>query len=373
MRGAVPPTDYMHVSLGLVFLRYLSVAFEAKHTELLNTPHADAEDPEEYHAENVFWVPVQSRWSTLAANARSADIGRRIDDAMRGLEADNDALRGVLPKIFGKPDFSSAMLGGLIDHFTNLNLTGAPSDFDLLGRVYEFFLGEFSAMQGKAGGEQYTPRGIVATLVEMIEPLHGRVYDPCCGTAGFFIQSLRFVLAHSGRLGDIRRAMIEGDAVDCMVARPNQMFFGTQIPVCVWILAKNKGGSTANGRTLRPRKGEILFIDARKLGHMVSRTQKAFTEEDIRKVADTYHRWREGKVYEDSAGFCKAAKAEEIAQHGHVLTPGRYVGAEDVEEDGEGFEVKMPSLVAELHAQFAESAKLEEAIKANLRGLGYGG
>ena len=151
MRGAVPPTDYMHVSLGLVFLRYLSVAFEAKHTELLNTPHADAEDPEEYHAENVFWVPVQSRWSTLAANARSADIGRRIDDAMRNLEADNDALRGVLPKIFGKPDFSSAMLGGLIDHFTNLNLTGAPSDFDLLGRVYEFFLGEFSAMQGKAG------------------------------------------------------------------------------------------------------------------------------------------------------------------------------------------------------------------------------
>ena len=491
MRGAVPPTDYMHVSLGLVFLRYLSVAFEAKHTELLNTAHADAEDPEEYHAENVFWVPVQSRWSTLAANARSADIGRRIDDAMRSLEADNDALRGVLPKIFGKPDFSSAMLGGLIDHFTNLNLTGAPSDFDLLGRVYEFFLGEFSAMQGKAGGEQYTPRDIVATLVEMIEPLHGRVYDPCCGTAGFFIQSLRFVLAHSGRLGDlaiygqernpetyrlarmnlairginsegirwnnegtflkdahpderfefilanppfnikdwsgellredarwkfgvppegnanfgwlqhihhhlsangyaavvlangsmssnqsgegdIRRAMIEGDAVDCMVAMPGQMFFGVQIPVCVWILAKNKGGSTANGRTLRPRKGEILFIDARKLGHMVSRTQKAFTEEDIRKVADTYHRWREGNGYEDSAGFCKAAKAEEIAQHGHVLTPGRFVGAEDVEEDGEGFELTMPRLVAELHTQFAESAKLEEAIKANLRGLGYG-
>ena len=188
MRGAVPPTDYMHVSLGLVFLRYLSAAFESKHAELLGTPHADAEDPEEYHAGNVFWVPPEARWSTLAAKARSADIGTLIDAAMRALEASNDALRGVLPKIYGKPDFSPAMLGGLIDHFTNLNLTGAPSDFDLLGRVYEFFLGEFSAMQGRAGGEQYTPRGIVATLVEMIEPLHGRVYDPCCGTGGFFIQ-----------------------------------------------------------------------------------------------------------------------------------------------------------------------------------------
>ncbi len=490
MRGAVPPTDYMHVSLGLVFLRYLSTAFESKHAELLETPHADAEDPEEYHAENVFWVPPEARWSTLAAAARFADIGTRIDAAMRALEASNDALRGVLPKIYGKPDFSPAMLGGLIDHFTNLNLTGAPSDFDLLGRVYEFFLGEFSAMQGRAGGEQYTPRGIVATLVEMIEPLHGRVYDPCCGTGGFFIQSQRFVAAHAGRLGDIaiygqernpetyrlarmnlairginaegirwnnegtflkdahpderfdyvlanppfnikdwsgellredarwkfgvppvgnanfawlqhihhhlsangyaavvlangsmssnqsgegeiRRAMIEGDAVDCMLALPNQMFFGTQIPVCVWILAKNKGGGAINSRKLRNRKGEILFIDARKMGHMVSRTQRAFSEEDIRKVADTYHGWREGKGYADVAGFCKSAKVEEVAAHGHVLTPGRYVGAEDLEDDDEPFEEKMPRLVAELHAQFAESARLEEAIRKNLRGLGF--
>ena len=203
MRGAVPPSDYMHVCLGLVFLRYLSAAFNRKHDELLGTPHADAEDREEYQAENVFWVPEEARWSTLQAHARAADIGKRLDDAMRAIEKDNESLKGVLPKIFGKTDFSSQMLGGLIDHFTNLNLTGAPEDFDLLGRVYEFFLGEFSAMQGKAGGEQYTPRCVVNLLVEMIEPFKGGVYDPCCGTGGFYIQSNRFVLNHSGRNDDI--------------------------------------------------------------------------------------------------------------------------------------------------------------------------
>ena len=353
MRGAVPPTDYMHVCLGLVFLRYLSAAFERKEAELIVTPHAVKDDPEEYQADNVFWVPLDARWSLIQDHARSSDIGKRLDDAMRAIENFNPELKGVLPKIFGKADFSPHMLGGLIDHFTNLNLTGAPEDFDLLGRVYEFFLGEFSAMQGKAGGEQYTPRSMVTLLVEMIEPFRGRIYDPCCGTGGFYIQSNRFVLAHAGRLddvsvygqernpetyrlarmnlairsitsdlrwnnegtflkdafpdmrsdfimanppfnikdwagemlredarwkfgapplgnanyawlqhiyhhlaptgyaavilangsmssnsggeGDIRRAMVEGDAVDCMVAMPGQLFFGVQIPVCVWI------------------------------------------------------------------------------------------------------------------------------------------
>ena len=491
MRGAVPPSDYMHVCLGLVFLRYLSAAFNRKHDELLGTPHADAEDREEYQAENVFWVPEEARWSTLQAHARAADIGKRLDDAMRAIEKDNESLKGVLPKIFGKTDFSSQMLGGLIDHFTNLNLTGAPEDFDLLGRVYEFFLGEFSAMQGKAGGEQYTPRCVVNLLVEMIEPFKGGVYDPCCGTGGFYIQSNRFVLNHSGRNddiavygqemnpetyrlarmnlairgisgdirwnnegtllkdafpdtrfasvmanppfnisdwsgdllredarwkfgvppvgnanyawlqhiyhhlspdgyaavilsngsmssnqsgeGEIRKAMIEGDAVDCMVSLPNQLFFGTQIPVCFWILAKDKSGGKHGERSLRSRRGEVLFIDGRRLGQMISRTQKILTAEDITRVADTYHAWREGRDYTDVNGLCKSTTTAEIASHGHVLTPGRYVGAEEIEYDGEPFEEKMPRLIAELNAQFTESARLEQAIKANLKGLGYGG
>ena len=490
MRGAVPPTDYMHVCLGLVFLRYLSAAFERKEAELLVTPHAVKDDPEEYQADKVFWVPPEARWSFLQDHARSADIGKRLDDAMRAIERFNDELKGVLPKIFGKADFSPQMLGGLIDHFTNLNLTGAPEDFDLLGRVYEFFLGEFSAMQGKAGGEQYTPRCMVTMMVEMIEPFRGRIYDCCCGTGGFYIQSNRFVLAHAGRLddisvygqernpetyrlarmnlairgissdirwnnegtllkdafpdmrfdsimanppfnikewagemlrddarwkfgapplgnanyawlqhifhhlapagyaavilangsmasnsggeGDIRRAMVEGDALDCMVALPGQLFFGTQIPVCVWIMAKDKSGGKHGTRKLRDRRGEVLFLDARKLGYMVNRTNKNLSPEDIAKLSDTYHAWREGKGYEDVSGFCKSASLEEIRAHGHVLTPGRYVGAEDVEEDDEAFEDKMPRLAAILRERFAKRAVLEKKVNANLEGMGYG-
>ena len=487
MRGAVPPSDYMHVALGLVFLRYLSIAFETMKETLSETPHADTEDADEYQ----FWVPPEARWSRIADAARSPDIGKQLDDAMRALERDNEDLKGILPKIYGSQYFSPMMLGKLIDIFTNLNLKGKQEDFDLLGRVYEFFLGEFSALQGKGGGEQYTPRCVVSTLVEMIEPLQGRVYDPCCGTGGFYIMSERFIKAHAGRIGDIaiygqernpetyrlarmnlairnisgvlrwnaegtllkdafpdmrfssilanppfnisdwsgellrsdarwkfgvppvgnanfawlqhiyshltpdgfggvvlangsmssnsggegeiRKAMIEGDAVDCMVALPNQLFFGTQIPVCLWILARNKGGGDSGSRTLRNRKGEILFLDARKLGHMVSRTNKELSLEDVQKLAGTYHAWREGRDYQDIAGFCKSATLDEVRAHGHVLTPGRYVGAEDVEDDGEPFEEKMPRLVAELNAQFAESSKLEQQIKANFKGLGLGG
>jgi type I restriction enzyme M protein len=490
MRGAVPPTDYMHVCLGMVFLRYLSAAFERKENELMNTLYAVKDDPEEYQADNVFWVPLEARWGTLRSYARSADIGKRLDDAMRAIERYNDELKGVLPKIFGKADFSAQMLGGLIDHFTNLNLSGTPDDFDLLGRVYEFFLGEFSAMQGKAGGEQYTPRCMVSLMVEMIEPFRGRIYDPCCGTGGFYVQSNRFVLAHAGRLddvavfgqernpetyrlarmnlairgitgdirwnsdgtllkdafpdmrfdsvlanppfnikewggeflrddarwkfgvpplgnanfawlqhmyhhltpngyaavilangsmssnsggeGEIRKAMVEGDAVDCMVALPNQLFFGTQIPVCVWIMAKDKSGGKHGERQLRDRRGEVLFLDARKLGYMVNRTQKNLSPEDIAKLSDTYHAWREGKDYENVSGFCKSASLEEIRAHGHVLTPGRYVGAEDVEEDDEAFEEKMPRLAAALRERFAKRATLEKQVNANLEGMGYG-
>ena len=490
MRGAVPPTDYMHVCLGMVFLRYLSAAFERKENELMNTLYAVKDDPEEYQADNVFWVPLEARWGTLRSYARSADIGKRLDDAMRAIERYNDELKGVLPKIFGKADFSAQMLGGLIDHFTNLNLSGTPDDFDLLGRVYEFFLGEFSAMQGKAGGEQYTPRCMVSLMVEMIEPFRGRIYDPCCGTGGFYVQSNRFVLAHAGRLddvavfgqernpetyrlarmnlairgitgdirwnsdgtllkdafpdmrfdsvlanppfnikewggeflrddarwkfgvpplgnanfawlqhmyhhltpngyaavilangsmssnsggeGEIRKAMVEGDAVDCMVALPNQLFFGTQIPVCVWIMAKDKSGGKHGERQLRDRRGEVLFLDARKLGYMVNRTQKNLSPEDIAKLSETYHAWREGKGYEDVSGFCKSASIEEIRAHGHVLTPGRYVGAEDVEEDDEAFEEKMPRLAAALRERFAKRAVLEKQVNQSMEGMGYG-
>jgi type I restriction enzyme M protein len=491
MRGAVPPTDYQHVCLGMVFLRYLSAAFARKQAELLDTPHADAEDREEYQADNVFWVPEESRWSTLQSHARASDIGKRLDDAMRAIERDNEALKGVLPKIFGKPDFSAQMLGGLIDHFTNLNLTGAPEDFDLLGRVYEFFLGEFSSMQGRTGGEQYTPRPIVTLMVEMIEPFKGGVYDPCCGTGGFYVQSNRFVKAHSGRVddiavygqernpetfrlarmnlairgisgdlrwnsegtllkdalpdarfasilanppfnikdwggellrddarwkfgvppvgnanyawlqhiyhhlaptgyaavilangsmssnsggeGEIRKAMVEGDAVDCMVAMPGQLFFGVQIPVCIWVLAKDRSGGKHGERQLRDRRGEVLFLDARELGYMVNRTQKNLSPADIAKLADTYHAWREGKDYADVSGFCKSASLEEIRTHGHVLTPGRYVGAEDVEADDEAFEEKMPRLVKALRERFAKRAVLEKQVNANMEGMGYGG
>jgi type I restriction enzyme M protein len=491
MRGAVPPTDYMHVCLGLVFLRYLSSAFETKQAAL-QAESCDTEDRDEYAAANIYWVPAEARWAQLAAQARASDIGKRIDDAMRALERDNEALKGVLPKIYGKPDFSSQMLGQLVDLFTNLNLAGTAG-FDLLGRVYEFFLGEFSTLQGKTGGEFYTPRSIVDTLVRMIEPVKGRVYDPCCGTGGFFVQSERFIEAHRGRLGDIaiygqernpetwrlarmnlairaisadirwnnegtflkdahpdlrfdyilanppfnikdwsgellredkrwtfgvppagnanfawlqhihhhlgpqgfggivlangsmssdsggegdiRRAMVEAGAIDCMVALPGQLFFGVQIPACLWILAKNKAAATVHGSKLRDRRNEVLFIDARKVGTMISRTQKNFSEADIAKIATTYHAWRShtshssGSSYSDIPGYCKSATLEDIRAHNHVLTPGRYVGAEDIVDDGDPFDEKMPRLIAELEAQFAESAKLEVQIRANLKGI----
>ena len=490
LRSSMDAAEYKHIVLGLIFLKYISDAFEARHKALLAEDPEASEDKDEYLADNVFWVPKDARWTHLQANAKLPTIGTLIDDAMRAIERSNDELKGVLPKIFGKADFSSQMLGGLIDHFTNLNLTGMAEDFDFLGRVYEFFLGEFSAMQGKAGGEQYTPRCMVTMMVEMIEPFRGRIYDCCHGTGGFYVQSNRFVLAHAGRLddiavfgqernpetyrlarmnlairgitgdlrwnneatllkdafpdlrfdfilanppfnikewggeflrddarwkfgapplgnanyawlqhiyhhlaptgyaavilangsmssnsggeGDIRRAMVEGDAVDCMVAMPGQLFFGVQIPVCVWIMAKDKSGGKHGDRKLRDRRGEVLFLDARKLGYMTNRTNKNLSPEDIAKLTDTYHAWREGKGYEDVSGFCKSASHEEIRAHGHVLTPGRYVGAEDVEEDDEAFEDKMPRLAAALRERFAKRAVLEKKVNANLEGMGYG-
>ncbi len=489
LRGNMEPSDYKHVALGLIFLKYISDAFEAKHKALLAEDALAAEDKDEYLAENVFWVPREARWSHLQAHAKLPTIGTLIDDAMRAIEKDNETLKGVLPKDYARPALNKVMLGELIDLISGiaLNEEGSRSK-DILGRVYEYFLGQFAGAEGKRGGEFYTPRSVVRVLVEMLEPYSGRVYDPCCGSGGMFVQSEKFVQEHGGRIadiaiygqesnyttwrlakmnlavrgidsdirwnnegsfhkdelrdlkadyilanppfnisdwggdrlredvrwkfgappignanyawlqhifhhlapngtagvvlangsmssnqsgeGDIRKAMIEADAVDCMVALPGQLFYSTQIPACLWFLARNKNP----GKGLRDRRGQILFIDARKLGVLVDRTRRELTDEEVKKIADTYHAWRgEPKAgeYADVAGFCKSASLEDIRKHGHVLTPGRYVGAAAQEDDGEPFEEKMLRLSALWREQRTQAAELDVAIEANLKHLGF--
>ncbi|MCB5945985.1 class I SAM-dependent DNA methyltransferase [Acidocella sp. KAb 2-4] len=483
LRKNLEPSDYKHVALGLIFLRYISTAFEAKHAELLAEDPGLAEEKDEYLAENIFWVPPAGRWSHLQANARQPTIGQLIDDAMTAIEAENPSLKGVLPKDYNRPALDKVMLGELIDLISGIALHEVGEKArDVLGRVYEYFLGGFAGSEGKRGGEFYTPRSVVRVLVEMLEPFKGRIYDPCCGSGGMFVQSEKFVEEHGGRIGDmaiygqesnyttwrlakmnlavrgidaeirwnnegsfhkdelrdekfdfilanppfnisdwggerlredarwqygvppvgnanyawlqhiiwhlkpsgtagvvlangsmssaqsgegeLRRAMVEGDVVDCMVALPGQLFYSTQIPACLWFLARNK----QNGR-FRDRRGEILFIDARKLGHLVDRTRRELSDEDVAKIAGTYHAWREGKSYEDVPGFCRAAKLEEIAGHGFVLTPGRYVGAADAEEDDVPFEERFAALKEKLEAQFAQADDLTASIRERLRSV----
>lgn len=492
MRGAMDPGEYKHVALGLLFLRYVSAAFEAKRAEFAEDDLIDLEDPEEYQAESVFWVPEGARWDRLAANAKANDIGVQVDDAMREIERENPPLQDALPKVFGRANLDRAIVTGLIEMFTNLELHGTSADFDLIGRIYEYFIGEFASSEGKRGGEFYTPKSVVAVLVEMLEPTSGRVYDPCCGTGGFFVQSEKFIEAHQGRIGDIavygqernhttfrlarmnlairgilgdirwnqegtlkrdafpderfdfilanppfnisdwdgdqlredhrwrfgtppvgnanfawmahvhhhlsangiagvvmangsmssmqsgegdiRKAMVQQDAVDAIVALPGQLFFGTQIPACLWILAKDKSNGQAAGRTLRDRRQEVLFIDARKMGVLIpgSRKQKQLSPDEIGKITGAYHAWR-GEMgqgaYADEPGFCKAARIDEIEQHNFVLTPGRYVGAGAAEQDGEPFVEKFDRLMGELREQFAEGRRLEAEIKAKLGAL----
>ena len=491
LRGNMEPSDYKHVALGLIFLKYISDAFEAKHKALLAEDAQAAEDKDEYLADNVFWVPKEARWSHLQANAKLPTIGTLIDDAMRAIEKDNESLKGVLPKDYARPALNKVMLGELIDLISGiaLNEEGDRSK-DILGRVYEYFLGQFAGAEGKRGGEFYTPRSVVRVLVEMLEPYSGRVYDPCCGSGGMFVQSEKFVHEHGGRIGDIaiygqesnyttwrlckmnlavrgidsdirwnnegsfhkdelrdlkadyilanppfnisdwggdrlredvrwkfgvppvgnanyawlqhifhhlapngtagvvlangsmssnqsgegdiRKAMIEADVVDCMVALPGQLFYSTQIPACLWFLARNKNP----GKALRDRRGQVLFIDARKMGVLVDRTRRELTDDEIKKIADTYHAWRgeqDAGEYADVPGFCKSATLEDIRKHGHVLTPGRYVGAAEQEDDGEPFEEKMLRLSKLWREQRAQAAKLDAAIEANLKELGYGG
>ena len=505
LRNNMDAAEYKHVVLGLIFLKYISDAFEAHRAKLVagqgDYKGANPEDPDEYRAEHVFWVPPAARWSYLQASAKQPTIGKSVDDAMAAIERDNPRLKGSLNKNYGRADLDQHRLGELIDLIGSIRLTdeGRRSQ-DILGRVFEYFLTMFASAEGKNGGQFYTPSSVVRVLVEMLAPYKGRIYDPACGSGGMFVQSEKFVEAHGGKLGDIsiygqesnpttrrlaimnlairgieadfgpehadtfrrdlhpdlradyvianppfndsdwfrkeddvrwrfgvppkgnanfawvqhfihhlapngtagfvlangsmssnqsgegeiRRAIIEADLVDCMVALPGQLFYSTQIPVCLWFLTKNKGGTggpRTSGPKLRDRKGEVLFIDARKLGTLVDRVHRELTDADIEKIAGTYHRWRDDKAlssqpsalsYSDVPGFCRSATTAEIAAQGYVLTPGRYVGAEEAEDDGEPFEQKMPRLVAELNAQFAESAKLERTIKANLRGLGYG-
>lgn len=494
LRGNMEPSDYKHVVLGLIFLKYISDAFEARHQALLAEDPAAAEDRDEYLAENVFWVPQEARWSHLQANAKQPTIGTLIDDAMRAIEKENESLKGVLPKDYARPSLNKVMLGELIDLISGIAL-GEEGDKskDILGRVYEYFLGQFAGAEGKRGGEFYTPRSVVRVLVEMLEPYTGRVYDPCCGSGGMFVQSEKFVEEHGGRIGDIaiygqesnyttwrlckmnlavrgidadirwnnegsfhkdelrdlkadfilanppfnisdwggerlredvrwhfgvppvgnanyawlqhiyyhlapngtagvvlangsmssqqsgegeiRKAMLEADVVDCMVALPGQLFYSTQIPACLWILAKGRNNGLVKKTKLRDRRGQVLFIDARNMGVMVDRTRRELTDEEIKKIADTYHAWRGEKdagEYADVPGFCKSATLDEIRKHDHVLTPGRYVGAAAQEDDGEPFEEKMLRLSALWREHRAEAARLDAAIEANLRELGYG-
>lgn len=490
LRGHMDAAEYKHVVLGLVFLKYISDAFQERFEALKKEPHADPEDRDEYAGENVFWVPPAARWPYLQKNAKRPEIGKLIDDAMSAIERDNVSLRGVLAKDYNRPALDKHRLGELIDLIGTIGLGDAESrSKDVLGRVYEYFLAKFANAEGKLGGEFYTPQSVVKLLVEMIEPYKGRIYDPCCGSGGMFVSSEKFVLAHGGKLsdlsiygqesnpttrrlclmnlairgiegnvgphhadtfhndlhkdlkadfilanppfnvsdwggdrlrddmrwkygtppvgnanyawiqhfihhlsphgtagfvlangsmssnssgeGEIRKALVEADLVDCMIAMPGQLFYTTQIPVCLWFLTRNK---KKNG--FRERIGETLFIDARKLGTLTDRVHRDLSDKEIDRIANTFHAWRGEKnagKYKDIPGFCKSAKLQEITQHGHVLTPGRYVGAEDVEDDGEPFDAKMKRLTATLEEQFAESAKLEKAIRANLEGLGYGG
>ncbi len=498
LRNNMDAAEYKHVVLGLVFLKYISDAFEEKHAALTaeRGAGADPEDPDEYRADNIFWVPREARWPHLQGHAKQPSVGKLLDDAMVAIERDNPSLKGVLPKDYARPALDKTRLGELIDLVGTIGLGDEENrSRDVLGRVYEYFLTKFADAEGKNGGQFYTPRSVVRLLVEMLAPYKGRVLDPACGSGGMFVSSEAFIEAHGGRVGDIsiygeesnhttwrlaklnlairgidahivhgdsfhhdghkdlkadyvlanppfndsdwgqprlkddvrwryglppagnanfawvqhfihhlsprglagfvlangsmssqqsgegeiRQAIVEADLVDCMVALPGQLFYSTQIPVCLWFLARDKkNGLGGRGKKMRDRQGETLFIDARKLGAMVDRVHRELTDADIARIADAYHLWRgdgpEGKKakYEDVPGFCRSANTEEIAKHQFVLTPGRYVGAEELEDDGEPFDEKMARLVATLERQFEEGARLEEEIRRNLRGLGYG-
>lgn len=482
LRSNMDAAEYKHVVLGLIFLKYVSDSFMEKYNQLKAAGYGDEEDRDEYIADNIFWVPRDARWETIKAHATSTDIGEVIDKAMESIEKENDSLKGVLTKNYSRRELNKTRLGELVTLFTNIDVgTSAAQERDVLGRVYEYFLGKFASAEGKLGGEFYTPSCVVRTLVDMIEPFEGQIFDPACGSGGMFSQSARFVKEHQGNIrdvsifgqesnpttwklakmnlalrgleanlgkhnadsfhddqhktlkanyilanppfnvsdwggerlqddvrwaygippvgnanyawlqhmlhhlnpvggvagtvlangslstntsneGEIRKNMIKGDVVECIVSLPGQLFYTTGIPVSLWIMRKGKTDAA---------KGKVLFIDARNLGFMLDRKVRELSEDDIKKIASTYQNWRHGENYEDIQGFCKCATTEEIAQQDYILTPGRYVGIAEQEDDGEPFEEKMERLTSEIFGLFEESHKLENEIIKNLAAIGY--
>lgn len=476
--GHIPAADYRKVIIGLIFLKYVSGAFEQRYNQLVAEGDGFENDPDEYLAENVFFVPESARWNVIAEAAHTAEIGMVIDDAMRAIEKENDNLKNVLPKIYASPDLDKRVLGEVVDLFTNINMYEQGNDKDLLGRTYEYCISQFAAYEGVKGGEFYTPSSIVKTIVAILKPFENcRVYDPCCGSGGMFVQSAQFIEAHAGSIdkvsvygqesnadtwkmakinmairgidanlgahqddtfyndlhknqkfdfimanppfnlsnwgadhlkddvrwkygmppagnanyawiqhmihhlapngkiglvlangalstqssgeGDIRKRIIEDDLVEGIVAMPTQLFYSVTIPVTLWFISKNK-----------KQKGKTLFIDARKMGYMVDRKHRDFTPEDIQKLADTFEAYQNGTL-EDVKGFCAVVPTAEIEKQDYILTPGRYVGIEEQEDDGEPFEEKMTRLTSELSEMFAKSHELEEEIRKKLGAIGY--
>ncbi len=515
LRGSVESSEYKHIVLSLIFLKFISDKFEARRQEMMDEGQGDYVDMVEFYTmKNVFYLPETSRWSHILKHAKQDDIAVKIDTALHAIEKNNPALRGALPdNYFSRLGLDAAKLAALVDTINNIETMANEchmTEQDLVGRVYEYFLGKFAASEGKGGGEFYTPKSIVTLIAEMIEPYKGKIYDPCCGSGGMFVQSIKFVNSHNGNQkdisiygqeytgttyklakmnlairgiagnlgdvaadtffkdqhpdlkadyimanppfnqkewraaneltkdprwagytvpptgnanyawilhmiaklsengtagfvmangsmssntsgeGDIRREIIENDLVDCMIALPGQLFYTTQIPVCLWFLTRNKKADKERG--FRSRVNQTLFIDARQMGTMTGRIHKELTTEDIAEIAGTYHNWRTGKwngeyavqgsasvaggrvsgATEDKAGFCKSATFDEIEANDFVLTPGRYVGAAEIEDDGIPFETKMAELSQTLYQQMDEAEKLDAVIRKSLEVLGYG-
>ena len=476
--GHIPAAEYRKVIVGLIFLRYISSAFEKRYNELVAEGDGFEDEKDAYLMDNIFFVPEDARWSTISAAAHTPEIGTVIDDAMRAIEAENKSLKNVLPKNYASPDLDKRVLGEVVDLFTNMDMSDTEDNKDILGRTYEYCIAQFAAYEGVKGGEFYTPSSVVRTLVEILKPFEDcRVYDPCCGSGGMFVQSAKFIEAHQGSRnrisvygqesnadtwkmakmnmairgidadfgpyqadtffddlhktlkadfilanppfnlsnwgqdkllddirwkygvppagnanyawiqhmihhlapngkiglvlangalstqtsgeGEIRKRIIEDDLIEGIVAMPTQLFYSVTIPVTLWFISKNK-----------KQKGKTLFIDARKMGYMVDRKHRDFTDEDIQKLADTFTAFQEGTL-EEVKGFCAVATTEDIAAQDYILTPGRYVGIEEQEEDGEPFDEKMKRLTSELSEMFAKSHELENEIREKLGAIGY--
>ena len=476
--GHIPAADYRKVIVGLIFLRYISSAFEKRYLQLVEEGDGFEDDRDAYTEENIFFVPEEARWSTISSAAHDPEIGKVIDDAMRAIEKENTSLKNVLPKIYASPDLDKRVLGEVVDLFTNMDMGDTEDSKDLLGRTYEYCIQQFAAYEGVKGGEFYTPSSIVKTIVAILKPFKNcRVYDPCCGSGGMFVQSAKFIQAHSGKRGEIavygqesnadtwkmakmnmairgidadfgpyqadtffndlhktlkadfimanppfnlsnwgqenlkddvrwkygtppagnanyawiqhmihhlapngkiglvlangalstqssgegeiRKNIINADLIEGIVALPTQLFYSVTIPVTLWFISKNK-----------KQKNKTLFIDARKMGHMVDRKHRDFSDDDIQKLADTFSQFQDGTL-EDVKGFCAVVDTNEIEKQDYILTPGRYVGIEDAEEDDEPFEEKMARLITELSDMFKKNHELEAEIRKNLEAIGY--